>query len=202
MTLRGSTNVIVTLIGSPSLSRYFVICPSAYFAFYYQRSGLSAFPLKCLSFDDISHVKGEPIVHQWPARVWMIQTIQTRVSESLRSMFLLFLYHIWTSLLLLIEKRVTDSTNSSRQVPSHVVGNVAHLWVTLLPVLSLYDVPSWIYRLTSTVTHGPSLTMKHGCFFKSDFSTDCQFSSPVLTDVFILGWFWTATYCERRFITM
>ena len=88
--------------------------------------------------------------------------IQTRVSESSCSMFLPFTYYIWICISALTDwRRVADTTDFSRCFNP----NVAHAWVGLPPASPHYDVPSWIYRLTSIVTHGLRLTTKHGCFF-------------------------------------
>ena len=67
MALRGSTNVIVTLIGSYHPFLVFCHNPSAYFAFPYQHLGFSVSPLKYLA-----QKVSQPFTND-SALVWMIQ---------------------------------------------------------------------------------------------------------------------------------
>jgi hypothetical protein len=69
------------------------------------------------------------------------KTIQTRVSESSCSMLSPFLYHTWTYIAPITYRETSRWCHELFQaIPSGVVGNVAHLWVALLPISSHHDV--------------------------------------------------------------
>ena len=50
--------------------------------------------------------------------------------------------------------------------------------MTVLSVSAYYDVPSWIYRLTSIVTRSEIDDKNTAVFYLSDLSTDYQCSGP------------------------
>ena len=117
MALRGSTNVIVTLIGPYHPFSLFCHKPFAYFPF--------PLPVPCtvdispqfLAFDDICRAKGESIIHQRlcpcldDPKPFKLEYLRARA----RCFYPFYIIPELTPLLSPIENRGADATNSSRQ---------------------------------------------------------------------------------------
>ena len=145
MALRGYTHVIVTLIGSPSFSRYFAISHLLTSPSHYQHLGLSVLPLKFLAFDDISRRRW---ANHSPTTCPCLDDPNQFKLEYLRACarcsYPFYIIPELTSLLLPIEKRVADATNSSRQFR--------------LTLLGMSSICKWLfyllYHLTVMFLHG------------------------------------------------
>jgi hypothetical protein len=112
---------------------------------HYQHLGLSVSPLKCLAFDDVSGAEGQPIIHQRPCPC-LDDPNQFKL-EYLRACapcsYPFYIIPELASLLLLIEIRVADATNSSRQF--HPV---------LLGTSPICEWPFYLYHLIMMLLHG------------------------------------------------
>ena len=176
---------------SPSHSRYFSINHQiAYFAFPLPALWTFICPLKCLTFDDISRAEGEPIIHQQlfscldDPKQFKLEYLRARARCS---------YHFYiipelTSLSLPIETRVANATNSSRHFHLALLGMSSicewpFFYPSHLSMMFFMDLPPDLDRcIRSEIDDKIRLF-----FYFSDLSIDCQFSGPVLTDVFIPG---------------